>query len=165
MTYIFVLDNVWRVTSLLRTDTFAWCLESWHFSDNVTSLVRSVLLVNVPWFSRLDSTRTPSVLPSWLVSLGRQIFMAIESRQDNPIIDWHLQLWFIENAIQPNCITTWMIGSKIHTLPILVPTIFVCGKIFQNTTCLFCIFKCLSFQTVYLSLANKQERRDLPHPV
>ena len=53
------------------------------------------------------------------------------------------------------CFTTYMIGLKFHTLPILYQLFTFVGRTFLDLIFLFCILKCANFQTVYLSLANK----------
>ena len=93
------LDNTWNITSLCK-----WILQ-WMF----------------PPFSCLDAICTPKALSSWLVSLGRHSIMEIESCHDNLMIESHLPLWLLRMQFNLDriCSTTWMIGLKFHTPPIL----------------------------------------------
>ena len=164
---VFVLDDVFRSrhSSIMRTDIFVLIpmtltiiLTAWRHS--CTQLPQCMF----PALSHRDSTRTPSVLPAWLVSPGRQIFRAIESRHDL------LKVWLNYSAVMINHSNTnlttikQIIGSMLPSIkPPKYQHLHLCGGILQHRNLSHINSWCVRIQFVYRSWATKNDVRPWPN--
>ena len=138
-----------------------WCL--WPLTIILTSWRHSCTQLPqcmFPALSHRDSTRTPSVLPAWLVSPGRQIFRAIESRHDL------LKVWLNYSAVMINHSNTnlttikQIIGSMLPSIkPPKYQHLHLCGGILQHRN-LSHINSMMCEDPVRILFLSHQERRE-----